>query len=92
MRLFAGQGDKKEDTPTGCILFIPFCCRRCGQLLAVVFAADREFSAALLAACGEHAATVLRLHTLTETMLVDALAVVGLECTFHVLFLFLSDY
>ena len=32
---------------------------------------------------GQNATTVSCLHTLTETMLVVSLSVVGLECSFH---------
>jgi hypothetical protein len=39
--------------------------------------------AALLATSRKNAATILGLHTQAETMLVDALAIVGLECSFH---------
>jgi hypothetical protein len=54
-----------------------------------MLAADRKLGATLLATCREYAAAVLGLHTQTETVLVDALTVVGLECTFHCSLLFL---
>ena len=48
-----------------------------------MFAADRELSATFLTTSRKHATAVLCLHAQTETVLVDALTVVGLECTFH---------
>lgn len=52
-------------------------------LFAVNFVRDGEFLAALCATGGENAAAIGGLHALTETVLVVALAVVRLECSFH---------
>jgi len=50
----------------------------------------------LLAAFGttgsQHAAAILGGHSLTETVLVCSPAVVGLECSFHLSFLFICYY
>ena len=53
------------------------------KLFSVVFAWNSKLLAALLATSRKNAATILGLHTQAETMLVDALAIVGLECSFH---------
>ena len=42
-----------------------------------------KFLATLIATGCEHATTILSLHAQTESMLVDSLSVVGLECSFH---------
>jgi len=52
-------------------------------LLAVVLVRNCQFFTSLGTACGEHATAVLRCHSLTETMLVHAAAVVRLKCSFH---------
>lgn len=56
-------------------------------LLAVYFVGYSELLAALCAAGCENATTISGLHALTETVLVVALAVVGLECSFHFAFI-----
>lgn len=53
------------------------------NLLTVVLIRDGQLLAAMLTTAGEHATAVLRCHTLTETVLVHAAAVVGLKCSFH---------
>ena len=57
--------------------------RRKGLALAVYFVRNGQFLAALGTTSGQYAATISRLHALTETMLVVSLPVVGLECSFH---------
>ena len=52
-------------------------------LLAVVLVRNCQFFTSLGTACGEHATAVLCCHSLTETMLVHAAAVVRLKCSFH---------
>lgn len=52
-------------------------------LLAVYLVRNGEFLAALCATGGENATTIGGLHALTETVLVIALAIVRLECSFH---------
>ena len=47
------------------------------------FVGNGQLLATLCAACSQYAATVSRLHALTETMLVVSLSVVRLECSFH---------
>ena len=54
-----------------------------GLALAVYFVGNGQFLAALGTTSGQYAATISRLHALTETMFVVSLAVVGLECSFH---------
>ena len=57
--------------------------RRKGLALAVYFVRNGQLLAALGTTSGQYAATISRLHALTETMFVVSLAVVGLECSFH---------
>ena len=52
-------------------------------VLAVYFIGNGQLLAALGTTSGQYAATISRLHALTETMFVVSLAVVGLECSFH---------
>ena len=52
-------------------------------LLAVYFVRNGKLLAALCATGSENATTIGGLHALTETVLVIALAVVRLECSFH---------
>ena len=52
-------------------------------LLAVYLIGNGEFLAALCATGSENATTIGGLHALTETVLVIALAIVRLECSFH---------
>jgi hypothetical protein len=52
--------------------------------LEPVLVGNGEFLAAVAAAGCEHPASVGRAHTLTEAMLVDALAYMGLVCSFHI--------
>jgi hypothetical protein len=40
----------------------------------------------------QHAATILGSHSLTESVLVHSPAVVGLECSFHLYFLFIRYF
>ena len=58
--------------------------------LSVYFVGNCELFATVAATVCKHAATVRGLHAMAETMLVVALAVVGLECSLHdcILFLF----
>ena len=57
--------------------------RRKGLALAVYFVRNGQLLAALGTTSGQYAATISRLHALTETMFVVSLAVVGLECSCH---------
>ena len=52
-------------------------------VLAMNFVRHGQLLAALCAAGSQYAASVGRLHALTETMFVVSFAVVGLECSFH---------
>lgn len=56
-------------------------------LLAVHFVRNCELLTTLCTTSGQHAATVCSQHTLTETMLIVSLSVVGLECPFHCLYI-----
>ena len=60
----------------------------CRDLLSVVLVADSKLLTALGAARSKYAAAVLGGHTLAETMLVHAAAVVRLKCSFHCFLLF----
>ena len=56
----------------------------CGcLLLSVYLVGNGELLATFGAAHGKHAATVLGGHALAEAVLIVALSVVGLECSFH---------
>ena len=59
------------------------------QLLSVVLIRNGELLAAMSTTRSEYATTILGLHTLTETVLVNATAIVWLECSFHFIILFL---
>ena len=52
-------------------------------VFAMNFVRHGQLLAALCAAGSQYAASVGRLHALTETMFVVSFAVVGLECSFH---------
>jgi len=56
--------------------------------LSVNLIGNGQFLATFGAARCQNSATVGGLHTVTETVLVVSLAVVGLECTFHCMFCF----
>ena len=63
----------------------------CGcLLLSVYLVGNGELLATFGAAHGKHAATVLGGHALTEAVLIVALSVVGLECSFHLCMSFFS--
>ena len=53
----------------------------------MVLVRNSEFLTAVCTAGSKYATTILGLHTLTETMLVHAAAVVWLECSFHIRFI-----
>lgn len=55
-------------------------------LLTVNFVRNGELLAALGTTGSEYATTICSGHTLTETMLVVSLAIVGLERSFHFAF------
>ena len=57
--------------------------------LPAVLVGDGEFLAAVTTAGGEHAAAVGGGHAGAEAVLVHALAIGGLECSFHRMFLFI---
>ena len=57
----------------------------CKLLLAVNFVRYSQLLATFGAAACQYSATVLGSHSLTETVLVVAATVVGLECSFHFL-------
>lgn len=61
------------------------------ELLAVVLVRDGQFLAAMSATGSQHATPILCGHSLAETVLVDATAVVRLKCSFH-LYLLLIYY
>ena len=61
----------------------------CG--LPALLVGDGEFLAAVTTTGSEHATAIGGSHTGTEAVLVDALAVGGLECSFHrILFLYFA--
>ena len=63
----------------------------CGcLLLSVYLVGNGELLATFGAAHGKHSATVLGGHALTEAVLIVALSVVGLECSFHLCMSFFS--
>lgn len=41
----------------------------------------------MAATCSQHATTILGGHSLAETVLVHAAAVVGLKCSFHLVYI-----
>lgn len=51
--------------------------------LTVNFVRNRQLFTAMTATRSQNTATIRRLHTLTESVLILSLAVVGLKCTFH---------
>ena len=57
-------------------------------LLAVILVRNSELLTAMSTTRSKYATTILGLHTLAETMLVNATAIVRLKCSFHVLYLF----
>lgn len=59
---------------------------RLWRLLAVMLVRNGELLATLGAAGGQNATAILRGHSLTEAVLVHATAVVGLKCSFHLLY------
>ena len=71
------QVDYRNIMPYGCSRY------RGAALFAVVLVADSELLAAMCAAVCQYATTILCWHTLTETMLVHATAIVWLKCSFH---------
>ena len=54
----------------------------------MVLVANRKFLAAFGAAVSQYLAATGACHALAETMLVVSFAVVGLKCTFHILFFY----
>ena len=54
-----------------------------------MFASNCERLATLLTASSKNATAISSLHTETETVLVNSLAVVRLECSFHLSFIFI---
>ena len=70
---------------TGCNLVATsrFVSDRAEGLLSVMLVRYSQLLAALGATRSQHAATVLGGHTLAETMLVHAAAIVRLKCSFH---------
>ena len=63
----------------------------CGcLLLSVYLVGNGELLTTFGAAHGKHAATVLGGHALAEAVLIVALSVVGLECSFHLCMSFFS--
>lgn len=59
---------------------------RLWRLLAVMLVRNGELLATLGAAGGQNATAILRGHSLTEAVLVHTTAVVGLKCSFHLLY------
>ena len=57
------------------------------DILPAVFVGNGQFLAAVTTAGSQHAAAVRGSHSLTETVLVDAFAAGGLECSFHDIYL-----
>ena len=74
----AQKKQKEVKSPLLLLFFVAFLC-----LLAMSLVRNGQFLAALGTTSGQYAATISRLHALTETMFVVSLAVVGLECSFH---------
>ena len=75
------EGDKKNRKKQSPFLSFFFSWDQ--HLLSVMLIRNGQLLAALGTARSEHATTILAGHSLTETMLVDPPAVVGLECSFH---------
>ena len=59
-------------------------------LFSMMFTWHSELFASLPATSRENTTTIGGLHTKAETMLVNPLSVVGLECSFHLLFCILN--
>ena len=71
--------NRKTGSPDGLPVFYQSNLR-----LVPVLGRDSELLAPVCAACSEYAAAVRSAHTLAETVLVDTLAIGGLECSFHI--------
>ena len=61
----------------------------CFFLFSVMFTGNAKRFATLSATSRKYAATIRCFHTMTETVLVHSLSVVGLKCSFHCLILYL---
>ena len=61
-------------------------------LLAVILVRNSELLTAMSTTRSKYATTILGLHTLAETMLVNATTVVWLECSFHCFILVFIDF
>lgn len=56
----------------------------CGWILPTVFVRDGEFLAGVTTTCAQYAAAIGGSHACAEAVLVHALALGGLECSFHI--------
>jgi hypothetical protein len=81
------EHQKKQESSLNSCFLVPEA--HLQQLFAVVLARYCERLATLSAACRKNATAIGGLHAQTETVLVHSLAVVGLECPFHLFILFL---
>jgi len=61
-------------------------------LLAVVLVGNGQLLASFGSTRSQHAAAILRGHSLAEAVLVHSPAIVGLECSFHFLAIYLSFF
>ena len=61
-------------------------------LFAVVLIRNGQLLTTFCTTCRQNTATILRCHTLAETMFVGATAVVGLECSFHGAIFYFMDF
>ena len=70
-------GNKKTD-PRGPVFM------SVGWILPTVFVRDGEFLAGVTTTCAQYAAAIGGSHACAEAVLVHALALGGLECSFHI--------
>ncbi len=88
-----GGGKNKRRVRQIALTHPPFVyCDRTGRLLSVVLVGHRQLLAALGTTRSEYTTTILRCHSLAETVLVHAATVVRLKCSFHLFMLILIYY
>ena len=92
-----GAWIRKQETHIlvkGACLLLSSCLRakRNDDLLTVILVRDGELLAAFSATAGQDATAILAGHSLAEAVLVDATAVVWLECSFHCCLSFIVYY
>lgn len=85
-RGMAAYGHKKSSRHSSAWMLSAAFCRRDADadgLFSVVLVRYCQFLAAMSAALGQYAATILCSHSLTEAVLVHSPSVVRLKCSFH---------